>query len=52
MAKRRRHTSDQIIHKHAEANTLLAGGAYRDEVWRHLQIAETTWHRWLAKYAA
>jgi transposase-like protein len=28
----------------------LAGGADLDEVCRHLEIAESTWHRWLAQY--
>ena len=50
MATRRRHTPDQIIRKLAEGNKLLAGGADLDEVCRHLQIAESTWHRWLAQY--
>jgi len=50
MATRRRHTPDQIIRKLAEGNKLLAGGAELDEVCRHLQIAESTWHRWLAQY--
>ena len=50
MAKRRRHTPDQIIRKLAEGNRLLAGGAELDEVCRHLEIAESTWHRWLAQY--
>jgi putative transposase len=50
MSKRRRHTPDQIIRKLAEGNKLLAGGAELDEVCRHLQIAESTWHRWLAQY--
>ena len=50
MATRRRHTPDQIIRKLAEGNKLLAGGAELDEVCRHLAIAESTWHRWLAQY--
>ncbi len=50
MTKRRRHTPDQIIRKLAEGNKLLAGGAELDEVCRHLQIAELTWHRWVAQY--
>jgi transposase-like protein len=50
MTKRRRHSPDQIIRKLAEGNKLLAGGAELDEVCRHLQIAESTWHRWLAQY--
>ncbi len=48
--KRRRHTPDQIIRKLAEGNKLLAGGQELDEVCRHLQIAESTWHRWVAQY--
>jgi transposase len=48
--KRRRHTPDQIIRKLAEGQKLLAGGAELDAVCRHLQIAESTWHRWVAQY--
>jgi putative transposase len=47
---RRRHTPDQIIRKLAEGNKLLASGSELTEVARHLQIAESTWHRWLAQY--
>jgi transposase-like protein len=47
---RRRHTPDQIIRKLAEGNKLLAAGQELDEVCRHLEIAESTWHRWLAQY--
>ena len=50
MKQRRRHTPDQIIRKLAEGNKLLAGGQQLDEVCRHLQIAESTWHRWLSQY--
>ena len=50
MTTRRRHTPDQIIRKLAEGNKLLAGGADLEEVCRHLAIAESTWHRWLAQY--
>lgn len=32
-----------------EGNKLLAGGAELDEVCRHLKIAKSTWHRWLAQ---
>ena len=48
--KRRRHTPDQIIRRLAEGNKLLASGQQLDEVCRHLEIAESTWHRWLAQY--
>ena len=49
-SKRRRHTPEQIIRKLAEGNKLLASGQELDEVCRHLEIAESTWHRWLAQY--
>ncbi|WP_421840131.1 IS3 family transposase [Mycobacterium sp.] len=48
--KPRRHTPDQIIRKLAEGNKLLASGQELDQVCRHLEIAESTWHRWLAQY--
>jgi putative transposase len=48
--KRRRHTPDQIIRKLAEGSKLLAGGQVLDEVCRHLEVTESTWHRWLAQY--
>ena len=47
---RRRHTPDQIIRKLAEGNKLLAAGQELDDVCRRLQIAESTWQRWLAQY--
>ena len=48
--KRRRHTPDQIIRKLAEGNKILGAGQELGEVCRHLEIAESTWHRWLAQY--
>ena len=48
--KRRRHTPDQVIRKLAEGNKLLASGQELDLVCRHLEVAESTWHRWLAQY--
>ena len=48
--KRRRHTPDQIIRKLAEGHKQLAGGTSLEEVCRHLEIAESTWHHWLAQY--
>jgi putative transposase len=47
---RRRHTPDQIIRKLAEGHKLLAAGTELDTVCRHLEIAESTWHRWVAQY--
>ena len=48
--RRRRHTPAQIIRKLAEGNKLLASGEELDEVCRHLEIVESTWHRWVAQY--
>ena len=47
---RRRHTPEQIIRKLAEGNRLLGGGADITDVCRHLEISESTWHRWLSQY--
>lgn len=49
MTKRRQHTPDQTIRKLAEGDNLPAGGSELDEVCRHLQIAEWTWHHWHAQ---
>ncbi len=47
---RRRHSPDQIIRKLAEGHELVAVGKELDEVCRHLEVAESTWHRWVAQY--
>ena len=46
---RRRHTPDQVIRKLSEGNKLLASGQQLDAVCRHLEVAESTWHRWIAQ---
>jgi putative transposase len=48
--KRRRHTPDQIIRKLAEGEKLLGQGQDIEEVARHLEITESTWHRWRTQY--
>jgi putative transposase len=48
--KRRRHTPEQIIRKLAEGEKLLAQGKDLDEVVRHLEITDSTWHRWRNQY--
>jgi putative transposase len=48
--KKRRHTPEQIIRKLAEGDKLLAEGKSIDEVARHLEITESTWHRWRNQY--
>ena len=48
--KRRRHTPEQIIRKLQEGDKLLAQGQSLEDVARHLEIAESTWHRWQNQY--
>ena len=48
--KRRRHTPDQIIRTLAEGDKLLGQGQGIEEVSRHLEITEPTWHRWRNQY--
>jgi transposase-like protein len=48
--KRRHHTPEQIIRKLAEGDKLLGQGQSLEDVARHLEIAESTWHRWKAQY--
>jgi transposase-like protein len=43
---RRRHTPEQIIRKLREANRMLGEGKEIDEVARHLEVTESTYHRW------
>ena len=46
MARRRRHTPEQIIRKLREAERLQAQGATIPEVAKQLEISEQTLHRW------
>jgi putative transposase len=48
--KKRRHSPEQVIRKLAEADKLLAEGKSIEEVCRHLEIAESTLHRWRNQY--
>jgi transposase-like protein len=48
--KRRRHTPEQVIRKLAEGDKLLGLGKDLGEVCRHLEITESTWHRWRNQY--
>jgi putative transposase len=48
--KRRRHTPDQVVRKLAEADKLLAQGKSIEEVCRHLEVTESTFHRWRNQY--
>jgi hypothetical protein len=44
--KKRQHRPEQIIRKLAEGEKLLGEGRWIGEVVRHLEITESTWHRW------
>jgi transposase-like protein len=48
--KKRHHTPEQVIRKLAEGDKLLNEGKDLAEVCRHLEIAESTWHRWKNEY--
>jgi transposase-like protein len=48
--KRRKHTPEQIVRKLAEADKLLAQGKTVEEVARHLEVTESTFHRWRNQY--
>jgi len=48
--KRRRHSPEQIIRLLAEGEKLLGQGESIEEVARHLEITESTWHRWRNQY--
>ena len=47
---RRRHTPEQVVRKLREADRLLAEGKDVEEVARHLQVSEQTYHRWRTQY--
>ena len=48
--KQRHHTPERVIRKLAEGDKLLNQGQDLAEVCRHLEIAESTWHRWKSQY--
>jgi putative transposase len=47
---RRRHTPEQVVRKLREADRLLSEGMELPEVWKHLEVAEATYHRWRNQY--
>ena len=49
--KRKRHTPEQAVRKVREGERMLAAGSDLAEVLRHLEITESTWHRWRRTYA-
>ena len=48
--KQRPHTLEQAVRKLAESDKRLTGGKDLVEVCRHLEIAESTWHRWKGQF--
>ena len=48
--KRSRHTPEQAVRKVREGERMLGSGTDLTEVLRHLEIAESTWHRWRRAY--
>ena len=49
--KRNRHTPEQAVRKVREGERMLGSGTDLTEVLRHLEITESTWHRWRRSYA-
>ncbi len=48
--KKRRHTPEQITRKLREADRLLSEGKSIQEVAKHLEISEQSFHRWRNQY--
>lgn len=48
--KRKHHTPEQVVRKLAEGEKLLNSGSDRADVCKHLEITESTWHRWRNQY--
>jgi len=52
MAKRKRHSPEQIVRKLKTADELAAGGASGDEIARQLGISTATLYNWRNRYGA
>ena len=50
MKGQRKHTPEQVVRKLREADRLLAEGKSVDEVAKHLEVSENTFHRWRNQY--
>jgi transposase-like protein len=50
MAKRQRHTPEQVISKLREAEVKLASGAAIAQVCKDLAVTENTYYRWRREY--
>lgn len=47
---RRRHTPEQVIRKLREGEKLLGENFTIEDVCKHLEISEASWHRWQSQY--
>ena len=52
MAKRKNHSSEQIVRKLKTADELASGGASGDEIARQLGISTATLYNWRNRYGA
>ena len=50
MARRKRFSAEQIIHKLREADVLIGQGVAVTEVSRRLEISDKTYYRWRKEY--
>ena len=48
--KRKRDTPEQIVRKLREGDRMLNEGTELTEVLRHLEVSESSWARWRARY--
>jgi len=46
----RKHTPEQVVRKLREADKLLAEGKSVEEIAKHLEVSENTFHRWRNQY--
>jgi putative transposase len=52
MAKRKRHSPEQVVRKLKTADELASGGASGDEIARQLGISTATLYNWRNRYGA
>lgn len=50
MTGHRKHTPEQVVRKLREADKLLAEGKTVEEVAKHLEVSQNTFHRWRNQY--
>ena len=50
MARRKRHTPEQIVRKLQDSDRLLNGGKSIAQVCQALEVSEATFHRWRHQY--